>query len=292
MNERIKIRSKLKNFLLSHPSINPYKKSLYYEAMGIFKKKPDIMIIGQMKCGTSTLYDYLVTHPKILPSARKEIKYYDYRFQYSFNWYKGNLGCWKWSDDGLKSIDASPTYFSIPICAPRIRSDVPDVKIIILLRNPIDRAYSHYQMIVRNKNENLSFEEAIKNESIRVTPLTEKNLKDPDYRNYITYSYVRYGLYIEDLKRWYNLFPKNNILIIKSEDFEENTLNEYKKVCKFLNIPEPNLDIIRYIENPKNKKMVGNYKPLEKNIRNELRKLFEPYNEQLYKFLGKDFGWN
>ncbi len=295
--ERSKTRTQIRHFLLSHPKLNPFEYKSFYRAIpGLLKKFPDFMVVGQMKCGTSTLFHYLKMHPEINPPKLKEVKYFDFQPFHSKFWYKGHMGNWKWGggkDKQFKTFDNSPTYFSVPRCAQTIHHLLPNIKIIIILRNPVDRAYSHYQMRVRKKQENLTFEEAIKEESKRIEQFKQQlSLRESSLYHAFYYPYIRFGKYIEDVNRWYEIFPNENLLIINSGDFSKNPVSEYEKVCNFLGISKPNQEIIDYINNPKSRKNVGYYEPMKENTRNELTEFFKPYNKQLSKFLNRDFNWD
>ena len=108
--------------------------------------------------------------------------------------------------------EATPTYLHHPLTAKRISELLPNIKLIILLRNPIDRAYSHYQMEKRLGYEELTFEEAINFETSRLEGESEKMFKDPNYYSYERqiYSYLTSGIYVDQLKLWMNYFSKIN----------------------------------------------------------------------------------
>jgi len=92
------------------------------------------------------------------------------------------------------------------------------------------------------------------------------------------------GIYIKHLKRWMELFPRNQFLIVKSEDLFKNTTSTYNRVLQFLGLPNYELDEYKKFKERKHKK-------LDVNMREKLNNLFQPHNEQLYKFLGTDFAW-
>ena len=132
--------------------------------------------------------------------------------------------------------EATPYYLFHPHVPERIFSIIPGIKLIVLLRNPIDRAYSHYYHQVTHKRETLSFEEAIKKEYDRLNGEDEKMMKNKDYLSYnhAHFSYLSRGIYVDQLKRWFSIFPKNQILVLKSEDFFEDTSRIYNEVLSFL----------------------------------------------------------
>jgi len=120
-------------------------------------------------------------------------------------------------DGHLLTLEASPDYILYP-AAPRRAADlVPEAKIIVLLRNPVDRAFSHHGQAVRLGFESLSFEEAIDAEPSRLGSDLEGLEKDPDFfsRSFHHFSYVTRGRYAEQLRRWFEWFPRENFLFIK-----------------------------------------------------------------------------
>jgi len=165
----------------------------------------------------------------------------------------------------------------------------PQVKLIALLRNPVDRAYSHYRHEVRLGVETLSFEDAIEREEKRLRDEMEKMLEDNDYYsfNHEHYSYLSRGIYVDQLKTWTKNFPKEQILILKSEEFFNNPSTIFKQVLEFLNLPSWELKEYR-------KYNIGYYARARMNvpIRKRLIDYFELHNQRLYEYLGVDFGWN
>jgi hypothetical protein len=155
-----------------------------------------------------------------------------------------------------------------------------------MLRNPIDRAFSHYRYHVKLGEETLSFKEAIEAESTRLQGEMDKMLVDEHYssKNLKMFSYLKRGVYIDQIRRWYELFPEEQIFVLKSEDFFSHTEESYNRVLEFLGLPKYLLTAYKTFN-------VGKEVSMDTEMRNFLMNYFRPYNEELYKFLGKDFGW-
>ena len=183
--------------------------------------------------------------------------------------------------------EATPYYIFHPHAPRRIKKLFPHAKIIMMLRNPVDRAYSHYRYHVKLGVENLTFEKAIEAESVRLRGKLERMLIDPHYNstNYKVFSYLKRGIYIEQIMRWYELFPGEQILIIKSEEFFANPEQCFHKVEDFLGLP-------RYSLKTYKKFNIGKNAVMRKDIRERLARYFIPYNQRLYEFLGKNFDWD
>ena len=281
--------------IIKNPSKRVYQLYLHFcKFKGLFHSKPDFLIIGGEKCGTTSLYEYLIKHPHVLPAKGKEVYYFDYKFQNGFGWYKTFfpkiltkkfIGLIK--NKKILSGEATPRYLNHPHSPKRILKLLPNVKLIILLRNPIDRAFSHYNMETDQGKETLSFKDSIEHEDERIIPEYEKMKQNENYygRKYYWYSHVEAGIYIKYLKRWIEMFPKNQILIVKSEDLFENTSITYNKVLDFLGLSYHELSGYKKFKERQYAEK------LDPDLRKKLSSFFQPHNEELYEFLKKDFAW-
>ena len=256
---------------------------------------PDFYIIGTQKGGTSSLYDYLITHPSIEPCYTKEPSYFDRYFERGLHWYKVSFPFKihkfikiNFFKKNFLTGEASVRYLDHPFAPQRIKEITPNAKFIILLRNPISRSFSQYSRVKGNNRENLSFKEAFLNESKRTKDDFKKIYTNSLYYadSYFTYSYFERGIYVDKIKRWMEVFPKEQFLIIQSEEFLRNTSKTYNDVLKFLGLPnwEPK-EFVLYKKRPYKEK-------ISSNLRNELVNYFKPHNQRLYDFLGKSFDWN
>ncbi len=265
----------------------------YCKLKGSFHVKPDFLIIGGEKCGTTSLYEYLIQHPNVAAAKGKEIYFFDKKFHNGFGWYRTFFPSTikkGYNEYVLKKQfmtgEATPRYLVHPKAPERIANLIPNCKFIVLLRNPIDRAYSHYKMEYSNKREKLSFEEAIKNEKERIEGEYEKMENGDQYSaKYYWFSHLDAGLYIKHLERWFSVFPRKQFFIEKSEELFENPESTYNKILNFLELPSFSLPIYKKFKSK-------TYKKLEPELRKKLGNFFKPYNEKLYDFLGTDFGWS
>jgi len=257
---------------------------------------PDFYIIGGQKSGTSALYDYLIQHPCIESAVTKEPRYFDKYYDRGINWYRVGFPLKIHKSFNKKILgkpfqtgEATPRYLDHPHSPKRIKKTTPNAKLIVLLRNPIDRAYSSYSVRINSGKEKLSFEEAIKREKERTLGEFEKMQKDPNYYSidYYHHSYLDRGIYVTKLKHWMSIFPKEQFLIIQSDEFFKDTSIIYNKVLKFLNLPKWDLDEYKPIGVTKYKKQT-----MEPSTRKQLVEFFSPYNQQLYEFLGEKFDWD
>src|SRR5215204_30223 len=249
---------------------------------------PDFLIIGAQKCGTNTLYDLLSQHPGIERAITKELNYFNLHFEKGIEWYRSQLPLPRRNEEHKPITgEATPDYLFYPDAARRAAQVVPQARLIVLLRNPVDRAYSHYHHQIRKGRETLGFEEAIEAEKARLRCERDKMLEDEHYNsfNYRHFSYLSRGVYVDQLLRWSEYFAEDQMLVLNSEDFFERAPETLKLVLNFLQLPgwEPETWKIR------NK---GSYEQeMNPATRRRLEEYFEPHNRRLYEYLGMDFGW-
>ena len=250
---------------------------------------PDFLIIGTQKGGTTFLYNILRRHPHFKAAAKKEIHFFDApRFRRGVDWYRTQFPRQQ-RRNGQKVItgEASPYYLFYPHAPRRVAETIPRVKLLALLRNPVDRAYSDYQHTLRQEFETLGFKEALELEEERLRGEKEKILADESYRgiNHRRYSYLARGIYVDQLKEWHRYFDREQLLILKSEDFFANPSETVDLVLEFLDLPERDFEL-------EGKRNEGGYsEPMAADTRQWLRDYYEPHNKRLYEYLGRDFGW-
>ena len=249
--------------------------------------EPSFLIIGSQKCGTTSLYEYLIQHPNVIAASKKEIHFFSSNYDKGYEWYKGHFSG---TEDFRKKTDmitgeATPYYILHPHSPVRIKKTLPDVKLIVILRDPVERAFSHYKHHVKLKVESLPFDEAIKAERERLDGEWDKMVQDESYNsyNFQMFSYLKRGIYIDQLKRWFEFFPKEQFLILQSEGFFRDPAGIFAETLQFLGLPEYKL--ISY-----KKFNTSQYVSMPPNIREYLINYFMPYNKGLYEFLGLDFG--
>jgi hypothetical protein len=255
---------------------------------------PDFIIIGAQRCGTTSLYSYLVDHPCVASASVKEIHFFDINFHKGFVWYRSHFPLFLYPlytqlrhRRSAISGEASPYYFFHPCASRRIKELLPRVKLIVLLRNPVDRAYSHYHFVVRLGYETLSFEEAIRAEEKRLCGEVDKMVEDEYYYslNHQYYSYLARGIYVNQLAEWMGCFPSEQFLVLKSEDFLDDPALVLSCVTDFLGLPDWRPDVfVKYNH--------ACYPMMDARTRSWLVDYFRPYNQELYSYLDRDFGWD
>ena len=249
---------------------------------------PDFVIIGAGKSGTTSLYDLLIRHPHVEGAAMKELRYFNQHFEKGIEWYRSQFSPPRWKD-GCRTIagEATPGYlFGIDV-PKRMAEVVPQVCLIALLRNPVDRAYSHYHHAVRTAREARTFEEAVDAEKEWLLGAEDgASEREPHTgAGRARFEYLKRGIYVDQLLRWSEFFDKDQMLVLKSEDFFEREPETLKRVLDFLGLPDwkPETWEIRN---------EGRYEQeMEPATRKQLEEYFEPHNRRLYEYLGVDLGW-
>ncbi|MBN1257432.1 MAG: sulfotransferase [Planctomycetes bacterium] len=186
--------------------------------------KPTFLIVGAQKSATTTLHWQLAKHPEVFVSEKKSIHY----FSVDDNYKKGDSWYESFFDTDKKIVgETSGLYYYFPYCPERIYRYNPELKLIFCLRNPIDRAFSDYLHEVRKGHECLSFEQALLIEDIRLS-------KGWWYQK--SFGYLAKGRYHEHLERFYDLFPRENILVVFFDDLRSEPESFYQKIFAFLGV--------------------------------------------------------
>lgn len=259
---------------------------------------PDFVIIGAKRGGSTSLYNYVLEHPNIVPlfPGRQHIKgahYYDTRYARGLTWYRSHFPI----EVGERHLarpklspaicgEASPYYLFHPLAAERLAHDYPDVRIIVVLRDPVERAYSHFKERTYHGGEALSFEEALDAEADRIRGEEERILTENGYvsTEHENHSYLAQGRYLDMLPRWFKFFPREQIHIALSEEFYADPGRHVNEVWKFLGLPPSRL----------RSRVRHNYLPapeMASETRRRLRESLAEHNRDLVDLLGRPLPW-
>jgi Sulfotransferase domain len=248
---------------------------------------PDFLLIGAQRCGTTSLHRYLADHPHVLPALDKEVHFLSRHWDRGEGWYRAHFPL-RARKTGRRSaapltFEATPYYLFHPLAADRAAELLPDARLLVLLRDPVARAWSHYRHMVRLGLEPLSFEQAIEAEPARLAGEVARLLSDPGYDavRHRRYSYLARGAYAEQLQRWLNHFPADRILVLRSEALFDDPARCYRRVLEFLGLPPwaPPSFPVHTKQSPAPRGM-----PPE--VRRRLQEHFAPANRQLEALLG------
>lgn len=258
------------------------------------RRLPDFIVAGAQKAGTTSLFRYLEEHPNMVPPVSKKIAFFDKNFHRGMQWYRLHFALRRErpapgaAPDQTFTGESTAYYMFHPLAAKRIAETLPETKIILLLRNPVDRAYSHYQYKVRRGKEPLSFEAAIEAEPERLAGEDERLRSNPNYRSqaHFLYSYLARGVYVDQIKHWQSLFPPERLLILESGGLFKRPAEVYRQVLEFLGVPawQPR-EFGNHFD--------GGYKTkMSPETRRKLVDYFAPHNARLYAHLGLRYDWD
>lgn len=252
------------------------------------RPSPTFIIIGAQRAGTTSLYNYLTQHPAVIAARRKELHFFDRSFHLGIGWYRRQFRKPPLLRIGARLItgESTPYYLFHPLVAERVWQAFPEMKLIALLRNPVDRALSHYHFSVRLGHETLSFEDALAQEADRLAGERERLCTQPGYQShaYVNFSYQARGMYADQLEMWLRRFPREQLLILRSEDLYRSPSHVLNTVCDFLSLPPCTVEVFeRYNHNE--------YPPMNPATRARLHDSFAPLNRRLHEIAGRDFEW-
>jgi hypothetical protein len=239
---------------------------------------PDFIIIGAQRCGTSSLIRYLADHPDVVTPNKWEIHFFDFdNWRNGVDWYERQLGP---SRPGGVHGEKSPGYMAMPRAAERAAAVVPNTHIIVMLRDPVARAHSHYKLRCHLRREHQPFDEAI-----------DEALKHLDAANWL--GYVKRGYYAQQLKHWFQFYPRGQFHIIQSELFYHDPRTVYDGVLQFLCLDPHHIEQFGRFGHVEatGRCPEWSFNNMTDATRNKLREHYRRHNEELERLLDRRFGW-
>jgi hypothetical protein len=276
---------------------------------------PDFLIVGAARGGTTALMDALRGHPQVMPTPARELHYFDSnRVNYGMGWYRrqfpSRIRRQAWLLAGHRPAitgENSPFYLAHPDAPRRIAHELPDVRLIALLRDPTARAVSHWQLRARQRLEQRSFRDAVAADLAEVErELAERAASGTDVAAVATTPddhvphqarraghnrrrqyerYVARGLYLEQVRLWHASFPREQLLILPSERWFREPLPVLRAVCGHLGLRAPKR------LPPMRRNTWGTPKPIDPDTVAELREFYQPHNAALEAYLGERLDW-
>lgn len=264
------------------------------------RKGPDFLIVGTKRGGTTSMFNYLIQHPGLLgtyprPRSKKSTQFFFADRSHTVRWYRSNFHSETYRRVlrgrlGYRPLgfEASPYYLWDPRIALQAHRFSPGLKAIVLLRDPTRRAWSHYQERVQNGVEPLTFGQALDVEADRLDGEIERMLADPSYHStaHDWYSYRTRGEYLAQIQNWHSVFPREQLLILRSEDLYTRTQEVIDEVCTFLDVPT----FVLPAKGPFNAtwRTRDDVPATEADL---LRSHFSTHNRALESYLGRSMGW-
>ena len=258
------------------------------------RAEPTFLLVGAQRCGTTSLFRALLSHPNVLrPIMHKGVNYFDVNADKSWSWYLGHFplkaNARRMAAPGHVTagiFEASGYYMFHPHAPARIAQALPGVKVVAMVRDPVERAYSAYKHEFARGFETEAFERALELEDSRVEPELARMLADPAYQSatYRHQAYRRRGHYAEQLDEFTSLLGPGSVHVVESERFFAEPADEYTRLLEFLRLPPVMpASFDQYNARPGS--------PLEPGLHAELRAHFKPQDDALEKFLGRPATW-
>lgn len=255
---------------------------------------PSFVMAGAQRCGTTSLFRALVAHPAVLPAVHhKGVNYFDVNYGRGERWYRGHFPVaatarlrTRGADEPVQTFDASGYYLYHPHALPRLAVDLPGTKVLVMLRDPVERAYSAWKHETARGFETESFERALELEDERVEPELERMLSDPQLQGFSHrhHSYRRRGQYAEQLHRALAGIPRSDLHVVDSDDFFAEPERELTAVLDFLGLSHRMPDSFGQ----------WNARPgtgLADATRESLRDTFAPHDLALAEIVGRTPSW-
>lgn len=255
---------------------------------------PAFLIVGAQRCGTTSMYRTLAQHPAVLkPVRQKGVHYFDTDYQRGLGWYRAHFALEHTARSvqartGVRPLafESSPYYLFHPLAAQRIAKDLPQARLLVLLRDPVERAYSAYEHERARGYETEPFETALELERSRLRGEVERMALDPTYYSYCHQhnAYVARGEYVDQLDRLERVLGRERIHVIDSHDFFERPEMVLPAVLDFLGLPAPGEVVFeRHNARPR--------APMAESVRASLDEHFRPFDERLQEWLGAPPSW-
>ena len=254
---------------------------------------PDFLIVGAQRSGTTTMFKTLAQHPGIArPFLQKGVHYFDKRYDAGLDWYRGNFPVAATSrlrragSAGPLTYESSPYYLFHPLAGPRIARDLPGVRLLVVLRDPVERAYSGHSHELARGYETEPFERAVELEPERVAGERERMVADPAYDSlhWQHHAYVTRGQYHEQLVALERLVGRERLLVVDSDDFWTRPADVFPEVLSFLGLPDHPATVFERHNARVRSALPGA-------LRTRLEEHFAPHDERLARWWGRVPSW-
>jgi hypothetical protein len=258
---------------------------------------PSFLICGGQRCGTTSLYRALAQHPAVMKAVlHKGVHYFDIGYHRGFRWYRGHFPTRdraarrsaRLGGIPVVTFESSPYYMYHPLAAGRIAHDLPGVRLVVLVRDPVERAYSqHAHEVARGFEAEPDFGRALALEPARLRGQTERLRTDPAYYSFSHqhHAYRSRGEYAHHLERLAALVGRHRLHVVQSEEFFANPEPVFDRLLNFLELPHLGYPVFeRHNARPRSA-------PMDPGVRRDLAAYYEPHDDKLTGWLGRDLAW-
>lgn len=257
---------------------------------------PSFLIVGAQRGGTTSMSRNLSEHPAVFGSLlQQEVHYFDVAYRRGLGWYRCNFpfsararrAASRGAGVAPMAFESSPYYMFHPLAPGRIARDLPGVKLVVLVRDPVERAYSGHAHEVAHGFETEPFERALELEPVRLDGEEERIIAEPGYVSYSHqhHSYRARGHYTEQLERLERLFGRERIHVVDSGDFFTDPERVYDGVLTFLGLPKRGYPVF------KQRNARPRPAPMPRAVRAALEEHYGPHDERLASWLGHEPSW-
>jgi hypothetical protein len=250
-----------------------------------FRHLPTTLIVGAQKAGTTQLYSYLVTHPRCFEAARKEVDYFSKHPERSVQWYRSRFPLtFRVTRKQGHVMEASPSYLPTPNALRKMKQVVPKARVIVILRDPVSRAFSHYQHRKTRHLESRDFAECVA-EELNANDFSARfgSALQPDAAPML--GYVARGYYALQIELLLKLFARNRVLFIDSADLFQDTSATCNRVFDFMGLDEFDVRPTKVYNR-------GFYREkISPRVAQQLREHYQPHDALLAQILEREFSW-
>ena len=243
------------------------------------------MIVGAQKAGTTQLYEGLIRHPACFGSVKKELNYFSELAHRPIGWYRSRF---PWAQTVRRAqgicLEASPSYLPSPQALRRMRATLPDAKVIAILRDPVDRAFSHYQHCKTRYRDSRDF-------AVAVCEITKNRTLAPELGAALQdnmepmLDYVSRGYYALQIEALWQVYPPEQTLILDSADLFDDTNAVCRRVFDFLGLDPYDITMQKVFNR-------GYYREkIDPATAAELRSHYRPHDQLLVDLMGQSFRW-
>ncbi|MDP9239193.1 MAG: sulfotransferase domain-containing protein [Actinomycetota bacterium] len=266
---------------------------LVARSTGAGRLVPGFLIVGAQRSGTTSMFKTLIQHPMVArPFLRKGVHFFDIQYDHGFDWYRGRFPLSittrlrRMGAGSPITGESSPYYMFHPLAAARIARDLPGVRLIVLLRNPVERAYSGHSHELARGYETEPFERALELEEQRIAGERDRMLAEPGYDSvhWQHHAYVKRGQYHEQLVELERLVGRDRLCVVDSHDFFTQPAPVFAEVVNFLGLPPH--EGIKFEQHNARARL-----PLSPDLQTQLADHFAPHDERLAHWWDRVPSW-